>query len=181
MTTPTSTSPATERRDGARDFDFLIGRWTSRNRKLAKPLSGEDRWETFDSKLTVQALPGGFGNVDLFEPLGDWRPGFLGLGLRLYNPATRLWSIFWLTNKGAGMVADNGQLEAPVVGGFDAAGVGTLHCRELWEGRPIVVQYRWSDITPRSARWQQAFSLDDGASWEVNWIADHTRVTVAEG
>jgi len=98
------TSPATERRDGSKDFDFLIGRWTTRNRKLVKPLSGDDTWESFEG------------------------------------------------------------------------GVGLLHSRELWEGRPILVRYQWIDITPRSARWQQAFSPDDGASWEVNWIADHTRV-----
>jgi hypothetical protein len=169
------TGPIPPRRDGAKDFDFLIGRWTSRNRKLAKPLSGEDRWEHFESTLAVQALPGGFGNVDLFEPRGDWRPGFVGMGLRLYNPATRQWSIFWLTNKNAGMVGETGQLDTPVVGGFEG-GVGLLHSRERWAGRPIVVQYRWSDITPTSARWQQAFSTDDGASWEVNWIADHQRV-----
>lgn len=169
------TGPLPQRRDGAKDFDFLIGRWTSRNRKLVKPLSGEDRWEHFEATLAVQALPGGFGNVDLFEPLGDWRPGFVGMGLRLYNPATRQWSIFWLTNKNAGMVGDSGQLDTPVVGGFEG-GVGLLHGRELWESRPIVVQYRWSDITPTSARWQQAFSTDEGASWEVNWIAEHQRV-----
>ena len=163
-------------RDAAHDFDFLHGRWTTRNRKLAKPLSGEDRWEQFDSTLACRPLPGGFGNVDLFEPKGDWRPGFVGLGLRLFNPGTRLWSIFWMTNRGAGM-AENGQLEVPVVGGFDEHGVGLLHSRELWEGKPIVVQYRWSDITAASARWQQSFSTDDGATWEVNWIAEHTRVT----
>lgn len=170
------TSHTAARRDGSKDFDFLIGRWTTRNRKRVKPLSGDDTWETFNSTLAVQALPGGFGNVDLFEPLGDWRPGFVGMGLRLYNPATRLWSIFWLTNQNAGMVGDTGQLDTPVVGGFDEGGTGTLQSRERWEGRPILVRYQWTDITPRSARWQQAFSPDEGASWEVNWIADHTRL-----
>jgi hypothetical protein len=34
----------------------------------------------------------------------------------------------------------------------------------------------WSRITREAARWEQAFSLDKGASWETNWIMDFTRM-----
>lgn len=170
----TDTTASDSTRDGAKDFDFLIGKWTTKNRRMLRPLTGDTAWETFDSLLTVQALPGGFGNVDLFEPIG-WRPGFLGLSLRLYNPQTRRWSIFWLNNGTAGMVGDTGQLDTPVVGSF-RNGVGTLESREVWDGKPIRVRYVWFDITPRSVRWRQEFSADDGKTWEVNWVAEHTRV-----
>ncbi len=168
-----STVDAAAARDGSHDFDFLVGTWSTKNRRLLHPLSGDNTWETFESRMTVQQLPGRFGNVDLFEPV-QWRPGFLGMGLRLYNPATHKWSSYWLTNRNAGMVGETGRLDTPVVGGFHD-GVGTMESRETWEGRPIRVRFVWYDITARSARWRQEFSADDGKTWEVNWIAEHTR------
>ena len=44
------------------------------------------------------------------------------------------------------------------------------------DGRAILVRYVWSNITPNSAHFEQSFSEDDGASWEVNWISDQTRI-----
>lgn len=44
------------------------------------------------------------------------------------------------------------------------------------EGRTILVRYVWSNITPTSAHFEQAFSTDGGKTWEVNWITDQTRV-----
>jgi hypothetical protein len=38
------------------------------------------------------------------------------------------------------------------------------------------VRYLWSRIGADSARWEQAYSLDEGNSWETNWIMDFTRV-----
>jgi hypothetical protein len=46
-------------------------------------------------------------------------------------------------------------------------------------GRPIVVRYIWSDITPNSAKWQQAFSDDGGKIWETNWIMEFHRIVPA--
>ena len=54
-------------------------------------------------------------------------------------------------------------------------GVGTFYADETLRGRPIKVRFIWSAITPDAARWEQAFSPDGGATWEVNWITDFAR------
>ena len=46
----------------------------------------------------------------------------------------------------------------------------------MLEGRPIVVRFTWSDITEIGVRWEQAFSPDEGHTWEKNWIMEMTRV-----
>ena len=62
----------------------------------------------------------------------------------------------------------------PVVGRFDG-GVGLFYSDEIYHGTSITVRYQWSDITPVSARWEQAFSADGRSTWETNWTADFTR------
>ena len=54
-------------------------------------------------------------------------------------------------------------------------GRGEFLSEELFDGRPILVRFVISDITATSCRFEQAFSDDNGASWEVNWIAIDTR------
>jgi len=39
-----------------------------------------------------------------------------------------------------------------------------------------VVRYIWSDITPNSAKWQQAFSDDGGKTWEAKWVMEFHRL-----
>jgi hypothetical protein len=43
--------------------------------------------------------------------------------------------------------------------------------------RVIFIRSVWSDITPNAAHFEQSFSDDGGKTWEVNWIADQTRLT----
>ncbi|SFM26042.1 hypothetical protein [Rugamonas rubra] len=152
--------------DGIRDFDFLLGRWRVENRRLRKRLQNNDEWETFDATQHNQALPGGIGNFDDFIA-DSWRPGFVGMSLRLFNPQTKLWSIYWLDNNTAGL-DPSGLLLPPVVGKFDQ-GVGVFECDDELDGKPIRLRYTWSDIAPGSARWEQAMSPDGGATWEMNW------------
>ncbi len=152
--------------DGIHDFDFLLGRWRVDNRRLRKRLQNNDEWETFDATQHNQALPGGIGNFDDFIA-ASWRPGFVGMSLRLFNPQTRLWSIYWLDNNTAGLDT-SGLLLPPVVGKFDQ-GVGVFECDDQLDGKPIRLRYTWSDITPDSARWEQAMSPDGGTTWEMNW------------
>jgi hypothetical protein len=158
---------ATTDRDGAHDFDFQTGHWRIHNRRLKERLQGCTEWETFEATQEARLLAGGLGNVDSF--ITDHWPGFAGMSLRLYNPRTRRWSIYWGSNRIDG-------LEPPAVGSFDADGVGVFEGRQELDGRPILVRFTWSHITRNGARWEQAFSPDDGKTWETNWYMTMTRL-----
>jgi len=149
------------------DFDFLIGKWVVHHRKLKHRLAHSDDWEMFSGTCEMRTLLDGSANVDdnlLQAPEGM----YCAASLRAFDLATKMWSIWWLDSR------HPTQLDVPVVGGF-RDGVGTFFANDTWEGRPIRVRFIWFDITQNSARWQQAFSLDDGKTWETNWIMDFTR------
>jgi hypothetical protein len=151
---------------GAGDFDFFVGSWDGRQRRLRKALAGSDDWYEFAT--TTQCWPafGGAANVDEVTALDQ---GFSGLSVRLFDPASGQWSIYWANSR-------NGQLVLPpVLGTFDDAGVGRFYSEEDYEGTWITCRYTWSNITATSARWEQAFSTDGRVTWETNWIADFTR------
>jgi hypothetical protein len=61
------------------------------------------------------------------------------------------------------------RLEPPVHGQFKD-GIGAFQGEDTFADKPIHVRFLWSEITSRSARWEQAFSGDGGASWEPNWV-----------
>lgn len=166
-------APLAESQNSARDFDFFIGEWTLENRRLRQRLTGCQEWETFAATQHVQKLPGGIGNFDDFVA-ESWRPGFVGMSLRIFNPQTNLWSIYWLNNHDGGLDQQSGQLLPPVVGRFEN-GIGIFECHDQLDGKPIIVRYTWSEIKADSARWEQAFSADEGQSWETNWIMCMTR------
>ena len=108
--------------DGARDFDFLTGRWRIHNRRLMERLKGCTEWEEFEAVSQARPLLSGMGNEDDFRT--DWRPGFVGMTVRLYDPATRLWSIYWASNQ-------RGVFEPPVIGAF-SRDVGTFEGAMCW-------------------------------------------------
>lgn len=161
----------------AHDFDFLIGTWTTRQRRLKQRLQGSRDWETFEAHCTVQRLPGG---VALFDTLvaEDWRPGWVGMTLRVFNPATQLWSLYWVTNEGGGIDPASGRLDPPVVGRFEGD-EGLFEGDDRYEGRPVRVRFRWTRRGPDAARWEQAFSADAGLTWEVNWEMEFERDAAA--
>jgi len=151
------------------DFDFLVGHWTVRHRRLKARLARCIEWEEFGGTCSLRPLLDGQANVDdnvLDMPSGTYRAA----SIRAYDPATRQWSIWWLDSR---QPHDFG---TPVVGAFKD-GTGTFFADDVLNGQPIRVRFLWTDITPSSARWQQAFSNDGGATWETNWIMDFQRVT----
>jgi hypothetical protein len=149
------------------DFDFFTGIWKCRHRYLVKRLADCHDWIEFNGSCEVRKILG-FGNIDENEielPGGAYR----GVSLRTWDPDSGRWSIYWLDSRRPG------HLFPPVHGGFEK-GVGNFYGDDTFEGRPIRVKYLWSRITEQSARWEQAFSLDEGNNWETNWYMDFTRV-----
>lgn len=150
------------------DFDFLVGTWQTTQRKMVKPLSGEDVWETATGTLVSHRMFDGAANIDELDLPAF---GFKGITVRLLNPATDEWSIYWVNSR-------NGVLALPpVVGRFDGDGgrVGEFFSDEDWQGQRIRVRYRWTVLGDAAARWEQAFSTDAGVTWETNWVAEFTR------
>jgi hypothetical protein len=152
---------------GASDFDFLFGSWQIVNDRLKSRLTNSDEWERFEATGMCRPILGGIGNIDDFRPTGPDAVGFEGASLRLFNPATALWSIYWADNVRCALFP-------PVVGRF-ADGVGEFLGDDQHEDRPVLARFRWSGITADSARWEQAFSADRGETWETNWVMTFTR------
>ena len=159
---------APELRDGRHDFDFEIGSWKLHLKRLLHPLTSSTTWIQFDGTVVARKIWDGRANLDEFQ--ADNSSGHIeGLTLRLYSPESHQWSLYWASSK-AGTLAG-----PPQVGDFKN-GRGEFYCQDRYNGRMILIRYAWSDITPNSAHFEQAFSDDGGKTWEVNWITDQTRV-----
>jgi hypothetical protein len=150
----------------ARDFDFWMGSWKVRNRRLRERLAGSDEWDEFEATATARPILDGLGNEDEFRT--DWNGGFVGMSFRFFDPTTGLWAIYWADSRRSGVI------DPPVVGAFEGD-VGVFEGTDVFDGRPIVVRYTWSGATTPTPRWEQAFSDDAGRTWETNWIMDFTR------
>jgi hypothetical protein len=67
------------------------------------------------------------------------------------------------------MDSRNPVLESPMVGKF-SEGRGLFYGDDRLDGRPIRVRFIWTPMTAASCQWEQAFSADEGRSWETNLI-----------
>jgi hypothetical protein len=146
-------------------FDFFFGHWLVRNRRLKQRMAGSNDWEEFDASSECHPILGGAGNRDEF--LSAHWPDFIGMSLRLFDPQSKLWSIYWISNQ-------NMILQPPVVGQFSGS-EGIFEGPDEFNGKPILVRYIWSRIDTPTPRWQQAFSGDQGDTWEINWVMDFQR------
>ena len=149
----------------AGDFDFLPGAWHIANRRLTNTLDPAcDEWEEFEATSEARAILGGIGNIDHFRT-----DRYEGLSLRLYEPEADLWRIWWSST------ARPGRLDPSVEGRFSAPDRARFECDDVLEGVPIRMRFDWSEITETSARWEQSFSFDGGATWKPNWTMVLTR------
>jgi hypothetical protein len=154
-------------RNGSRDFDFEIGTWKTQLKRRLRPLTGSNEWAEYDGTSIVTKVLGGKANLvelDVTGPTGHIE----GMSLRLYNPDARQWSLNFSN-------AASGTLTPPVIGEFKN-GRGEFYGADTLGGRAILVRFVIFDVTPNSAKFEQAFSNDGGKTWEVNWIAVDTRI-----
>jgi hypothetical protein len=145
----------------AHDFDYLIGHWNLRNRKLKSRLTGSTEWLSFESKVEMRQILGGVGNIDKYTEHTGSKP-YEGVAVRLFDTKTRLWSIYWADS-------NSGSFDPPMVGSF-ANQMGHFFARDTFKGQPIIVVFRWDVRNPQRPIWSQAFSTDNGKTWEWNAI-----------
>ena len=163
---PQTSAISPEGTPSARAFDFLHGAWKVTHRKRRKRLAGDNDWFSFPGDLTVAPILAGLGNFD-DNRLADPGGAYQAHSLRIFNPGTGLWSIWWLDSRFPA-------LETPVVGRFNGP-KGSFFADDSLDGRPIRIRTTYEPLGDRTAVWTQAFSPDAGATWEVNWIMDFTR------
>ena len=154
-------------RDGQHDFDFEFGSWKVRLRRVPKPLTGSSEWVEMAGTSVVRQVWNGRANLGELD-VENATSHIEGLSLRLYNPQSRQWSIYWAN-------ARDGGIGTAMIGQF-ANGRGEFFNQELFEGKAVYVRFVFSDITAATFRLEQAFSPDGGKTWGPNWIAEFTRL-----
>ena len=131
------------------DFDYLVGNWNIRNRTLKEPLARSDEWEEFDATQELGGKP------------------FEGLTVRLFDPKTRLWTIYWADSNA-------GKLDDGKVGSFNGD-EGEFFGREVVAGKDVIVKFHWDKRNPKAPIYSRAFSADAGRTWEWNWYSNFSQ------
>ena len=148
---------------GAHDFDFELGEWRVHHR-----VKRAEAWVEFEGTSTVRSLMDGSSNVEdnaFYRPTGITH----GVALRAYDAKSDQWAIWWVDSRDP-----LSALDPPMKGRFEK-GVGTFYADGIVNGKPTRTRFIWSRITGSSARWEQAFSTDEGKTWDTNWIMEFQR------
>ncbi len=149
------------------DFDFELGTWTLQTRRLTHPLAHGSEWAERTGRMEVVPLWGGRAN--LVHMTADEGARHVEMAaLRLYNPKARQWAIYFATPQA-------GMLGLPLVGAFHG-GRGELFDQEEFNGRTIWVRFTVFALSATTAQSEQAFSDDQGKTWETNMVTRYTRV-----
>jgi len=153
--------------DGQHGFDFEIGSWNIHLSRLKDRLAGSTTWVEFDGTSVTRPVWNGRADLNEFE--SDSSEGHLeGLTLRLFDPQSLQWRIYWANGKDA-------ILDPPMIGEYKN-GRGEFYCQQLWKGRAVFVRFIWTNTNTNTPHFEQSFSDDGGKTWEVNWITNQTRV-----
>jgi hypothetical protein len=160
-TAATAASPA-----GQRDFDWELGAWDTTLKRLSKPLSGKGEWLEYKGTTIVKELMGKRANIVEFDVSGP-AGKIAGVSLRLYQPASGQWSLHFAN-------LANGLMTEPMLGSFKQ-GQGTFYGEDTLGERKIRVRFLIIPVNAGQWRFEQAYSADEGQTWETNWIAIDTR------
>jgi hypothetical protein len=101
----------TPEHDGQHDFDFEVGAWKIHLKRLDHRLVGSTNWVEFDGTSVTRKVWGGRADLEEFETDSPAGGHIEGLTLRLYDPQTHQWSLYWATSK-------SGAMGMPTIGEF---------------------------------------------------------------
>ena len=168
----TTSQPPVAERDGQHDFDPLIGKWKYHLKRRLHPLTGSNNWVEFDGTGDCYKIWDGRAQMDTIEVDSPAAGHIEGLTLRLYNPQSHQWRLYWANSK-------NGILDPPQIGEFKD-GRGEFFAQDTINGKVILIRFVWTNMTTNTPHFEQSFSDDGGKTWEVNWITDQTRVNESD-
>jgi hypothetical protein len=148
-------------------FDFFYGSWNVTGRKLKTRLNNSNDWVNFTAKLKCSKILMGIGNIEPFYTKNNGQD-FEAFTLRLFDSKTRLWSIYYANPNYVSM-------ESPQVGSFEN-NIGWFYSKDTWNGEKIIIVYKWDRTNPERPTMSQAFSTDNGKTWEWNLHQTFDRV-----
>src|ERR1700678_1172203 len=133
VTTGTALPPgySLSRTGDMHDFDYFVGGWTTKQRRLKARGVGSSDWEEFPATLCMSLYLGGIATVDeMYLPTKSRA----GLTLRTFDVRKHQWSIYWVNST-------TGTLDPiPVVGGFQGDR-GEFYAQDEDNHRPVKVRY----------------------------------------
>jgi len=164
----TSAPPMPAGRDASHDFDFDIGTWATHSSRLLRPLTGSNEWVESEGTTVVSKIWNGRANIAQLKMSTGGAPAVQSLALRLYNPKSQQWSVSFAA-------ASIGAIGVPSFGKF-SGGRGEFYDYEEIGGQFVTVKFSIWPTSKDSAASEQAFSVDGGRTWEVNWKTTYTRI-----
>jgi len=146
------------------DFDFIVGDWNIKHKRLKDILNGSDEWIEFSGVSSAIKTLGGNGNIE--DHIIDFpESSFRAKAIRSYNEKSKKWAIWWLDGRMPDVI------DKPVLGEF-VNGKGLFYADEEYNDVPVKIRFTWILDDPELPVWEQAFSKDNGESWETNWIME---------
>jgi len=167
----TPAKPAMAERDGSHDFDFAFGAWKTHIRRRVHALSASNEMIELNGTVNARKVWDGRAQLEEIEtdgPKGHWE----GATLFMYNPGAHQWSMTFI-NSSIGTFTNG------LIGSFKD-GRAELFATDTLDGRAILVRGTWSNLTPTTHRYEEAYSADGGKTWETELTADKTKATPAD-
>jgi hypothetical protein len=145
----------------ARQFDFWIGVWDVNLRVRQEDLRWKDSEE---AEARIYPILQGKAVLELWD--GKRIKGF---SLRYFDPEREKW-VLWLNWPGR-----NRSGSSSLDGEFRHGRGEFFSVQRGPGGMETISRYTFSDITPTSLRWDDAYSSDGGRTWSNAWIMEFSR------
>jgi len=136
----------------ASQFDFWIGEWDLYS---ADTLTGHNSIYKIMDACTVQ------------ENFSNPKTGYIGKSWSVYNPLSKQWQQTWVDNQGGYI---------PLTGKFEEGKMTlTTPPRKLPNGKEVISQMIFYNISKDSFDWDWQATQDGGATWKSSWKIHYVR------
>ena len=140
-----------------------------KNKHLNARLAHCKEYTEYETDAEVFSGLQGMGSFDIVRRHLPDGAVYEGRTIRTFDSTTRLWRLYWVDSRG-------GPIDPPVIGSF-TTGIGLFFGKDYQVGRPVIVVFRWDKTNPDQPLWSQAFSDDNGKTWEWNYTNVSYRVS----